>query len=184
MSELEMTYDISHLIQTSDFVETPRPREACLAKAPVPGRRRAGTWSEERSECPARRSHCVPMGPLLQAWRETCRTARDPAAEKQPTHAHVQTHPSVCAIFDWWHKWPSKRNYQGCIVNQQLCDISVSVQSGCEFMSKLWGSRHLQVWFSNSVGGPVPGGVCIFFVGRTSVLLVSTGSAYEPQIFI
>lgn len=27
MSELEMTYDISHLIQTSDFVETRRPGE-------------------------------------------------------------------------------------------------------------------------------------------------------------
>lgn len=43
MSELEMTDDISRLIQSSYFTETPRPRQARLAKAPIPGTGRTGT---------------------------------------------------------------------------------------------------------------------------------------------
>lgn len=35
----------------------------------------------------------------------------------------------------------------------------MSVQSGCKFMSKLWGRGIPQVWLIHTVGGPTPG-VC------------------------
>lgn len=54
------------------------------------------------------------------------------------------------------------------------------MQSGCKYISKVQGRKHLRVWFSHRVG---ESGGCVFSLGEPSFAGVSTGFAYEPQVF-
>lgn len=73
MSELEMTYDISHPIPSSFFTETLRPGQHVLPRPQFQALEKQGL--EGKTQVPSPGLTRLPHGPLLQAWSESCQTA-------------------------------------------------------------------------------------------------------------